>query len=469
MDPDLADLGICLPPCSVNADCLDPNYPSSPDFPNCDPTPGQCLPPCNDDGDCPAEFFKCDTGTGLCFLPDCTIDSECNPPTTVCENWTCVPGCTQHSDCAAVDRCDLITPGHLYHCEPRDCFTDADCNPPTTVCDTDGLVYPDPGGYCLPGCQTYYDCGQLGYDCDPSSGSCSLHDYGDIGDPCGGGCASGFCLSGMGNVCTGFCCVQHDCPDGWGCRPYDDGSGGGHNVDVCVTLDATHGMGRHNDACTTDTDCRSGICGWNPRVCRETCCSHGDCNQPFLPNQECRIWTGGITACVTQDTTGIAPLGAVGCSTAGSPGMCRSNMCFSYINNDTGCVNNGDCTAAYPNCDDYWNDGTTDCVHDMCVDHCCTYLDCPDYGADSFYCGKVRYPIGDFNVCLWHTGAATQAEGQACASPGECRSRFCSPNDNICRRRCCTDLDCTNPTYPRCALEFHPEVNGNRWVNVCQP
>jgi hypothetical protein len=303
-----------------------------------------------------------------------------------------------------VDRCDLITPGHLYHCEPRDCFTDADCNPPATVCDTDGLADPVGGGYCEPGCQTYYDCRQLGYDCDPPSGRCSVRDYGDIGQDCGLGCASNFCLTGMGNVCTAFCCVQHDCPAGWGCRPYDDGTGSNHTVDVCVTLDATHGMRRHNEACTSGTQCRSGYCGWNPQVCRESCCTHADCAQLFLADQECRLVSGRRTACVTQDATSNDPVGALGCSTTSTPSMCRSNMCFTYYNNDTGCTVNGDCPANRPTCWDYFSDGTNDCVKDMCVDHCCSSDDCPDYGGDIFFCGKWTFGSGDYNICLLHEG-----------------------------------------------------------------
>jgi hypothetical protein len=448
----------------VNGDCPSALYP------NCDPTPGQCLPPCAGDGDCPAEFWKCDIGTGLCFLPECTQDSECNPPTMVCENWFCVPGCTTHADCAATHRCDLVDPGNLYHCEPRDCFTDADCSPPTTVCDTDGLVDPDGGGYCEPGCQTYYDCRQLGYDCNPALGTCSPKSYGDIGQPCGS-CASGFCLTGMGNVCTDFCCVQHDCPADWGCQPVDDGTGSNHTVDVCIPLPVTQGDGRYMDPCGIHDQCRSGVC--YAGFCRESCCTDADCNQPFSPNMYCGLAGGAnTTACLPEPATGNDPLGTLGCATTGTPSDCRSNMCFTNFWPDTACVTDADCPATYPTCWDYPAfgqppNGINDCVHDMCIDNCCSVDDCPPSGGDIYFCGKWVFSPGDVNVCLYHLGTATVAEGQPCASNGECISNFCSPA-GMCRRRCCTDADCVNPLYPDCRLESLTVYGNPRELNVCQ-
>lgn len=102
---------------------------------------------------------------------ECATDDECNTPTTVCEANFCVPGCSGHSDCAPIERCDLVG-SNLNHCEPRDCLSDADCSPPTTVCDTDGLVQLDGAGYCLPGCAGPSDC-PVGFDCNVATGACA--------------------------------------------------------------------------------------------------------------------------------------------------------------------------------------------------------------------------------------------------------------------------------------------------------
>lgn len=462
LDPGLSDHGVCMEPCASHADCESPLYP------NCHSGRGVCEPPCTGDEDCPEEAWKCDTEAGLCITPECTVDSECDPPVTVCEEWRCVDGCETHADCEPHERCDLMTPGHMNHCEPRDCMSDTDCDPPSTVCDTDGLADPDGGGYCEEGCVTYLDCGQAGYDCDTVSATCFAKDYGDIGQDCAQGCASEFCLSGMGDVCTAFCCTQHDCPPGWGCRPYDDGTGGDHEVRVCVPLEPTQGSGRPGDTCSEPTDCRSSICYGT--VCRETCCTHEECGEPLFSSQDCRLHSG-TTACIPASPDGNDPVGALGCATTGGPGDCRSDMCFTYYTPDTGCAVDGDCSDSRPTCWDYPNAGTAgvnDCVKDMCVGHCCDAADCGDYGGDVFFCGKWLYGTGDYNICLLHEGDATGLLGDACSSNQECRSNFCSAA-GVCRKRCCTDEDCQDPSYPRCGLEEHTVHNVTRWLNVCLP
>jgi hypothetical protein len=462
LDPSGPTAGICLPPCAVSGDCASALYP------NCDPTPGVCLPPCTGDSGCPEEAWKCDTASGLCFLPGCVVDTDCSPPATVCEDWTCVPGCDDHGDCLPGERCNLVGPDTLNHCEPRDCLSDADCTAPGTVCDTDGLVDPDGGGYCVDGCVTFYDCRQQGYGCDAGTGRCSPRDYGDIGADCSAGCRSGFCLAAEGNLCTGFCCIQHDCPAGWGCRPHDDGTGSGGTVDVCVPLDPSHGMRDYNEICLNGNDCRSGICAGSR--CRETCCTDEDCDQPFVSLMYCGLsGMAGVTACYNEPTVGNNPLGTPGCSTTGDPGDCRSNLCFTYYISGAGCAGGADCPPERPTCWDLDADGSNDCVRDFCVDHCCSERDCPDYGSDRFACSKWLYGSSDFDICLLFEGTGTLQEGQACTSNAECRSMVCSESLHICRARCCTDADCLSPLYPRCALEQNHVFSTPRLLNVCLP
>jgi hypothetical protein len=463
-DLDTASLtaGLCLPPCLDNDGCPSALYP------NCDPTPGVCLPPCSADADCPEEAWKCDTASGLCFLPGCVTDTDCSPPSTVCEDWSCVPGCDEHGDCAADERCNLVGPDGVYHCEPRDCMSDADCTTPGTVCDTDGLVDPDGGGYCVSGCVSYYDCRQLGYDCDTGTGRCTAHDYGDIGVDCSSGCSSGFCLAAEGNLCTDFCCRQHDCPAGWGCRPHDDGTGGSRTVDVCVPLAPAQGERRYNEICHSAADCRSGVCSGNR--CRETCCTDEDCDAPFVSGMYCAIsGLPDVTACYVEPTVDNDPLGTLGCSTTGDPGDCRSDLCFSFYDPSTGCTANAQCTPARPTCWDISGDGVTDCVRDFCVDHCCSADDCVGSGTDIFACSKWLFGTSDYNICLLHEGPATLGEGAPCVANAECRSLVCSDSAHQCRRRCCTDEDCLSPLYPNCALEANHVYSTARMLNVCMP
>jgi hypothetical protein len=462
LDPASATAGLCLPPCATNADCPSALYP------DCDPTPGVCLPPCTADEDCPEETFICDVASGLCFLPGCVEDADCSPPDTVCEAWTCVPGCDGHADCPADERCNLVGPEGLYHCEARDCLADADCTSPGTVCDTDGLVDPAGGGTCAPGCRTTYDCRRIGYDCDGATGRCAAHDYGDVGADCAAGCASGFCLAAEGSLCTAFCCTQHDCPAGWACRPHDDGSGAGRSVDVCVPLDPAHGTRRYDEICADGSDCRSAVC--TGHRCMETCCTDADCDAPFVSGMHCAAsWIDGVTACAAVPSEGDDPLGTPGCATSGDPGDCLSDLCFSFYTPDTGCRADAECTPARPTCWDLGGDGTNDCVRDFCVDHCCSERDCPDAGGDIFACSKWLYGTSDYNICLLVEGTALLPEGDACTANSACRSMVCSDAARVCRGRCCTDEDCTDPRFPRCALELDHIFSSSVLLNVCLP
>jgi hypothetical protein len=409
------------------------------------------------------------------LLPACTNDAGCAPPATVCEDWVCIAGCQSHQQCAPAERCDLVDSSHLYHCEPRDCLADGDCTTAGTVCDVDGLAAPDGGGYCVPGCVTFYDCLQVGYDCDAVSGVCSAHDYGDIGaaiTDCATECSSGFCIDVGGvTTCTEFCCIQHDCPADWGCRPLDDGTGSSHTVSVCEPLAPGQGTASYDAICAVASDCRSNVC--SAGRCRESCCTHDDCDQPFVGDMYCGLGaTAQPTVCLPEPTTGIDPLGTLGCGTSSSPSTCLSNLCFTLSLTDTGCTTSAECPVSRPTCWDAGNGDPTlqECVRDFCVDHCCSTSDCPaGPGGEAYFCGKWRYSVGDFDVCLARDETGSVAEGDACAADAACLSRFCQETAGVCRERCCTDADCTNPAYPRCALESHAIYGSLRMVNVCLP
>jgi hypothetical protein len=303
------------------------------------------------------------------------------------------------------------------------------------------------------------------------SGTCTAHDYGDIGADCSTGCASGFCLTAQGNVCTDFCCVQNDCPAGWGCSAVDDGTGNAHTVDVCVPLAPGQGEKQYEEACAADTDCRSGIC--RNGKCRETCCTDANCAAPFVTGMYCTTTgSGKPTTCVQQPLLGNDPMGSLGCATTGSPVDCKSNLCFSFALPNTGCTSDADCSASRPTCFDWPSgsgDGITDCVRDMCVDHCCSEDDCVGSGGDRYYCDEVVFSGSDLDVCLYHFGTGTVAEGDPCASNGVCASNYCSATAGACRHRCCTDADCHDARFPNCALELFDTVGGQRLANVCTP
>ena len=106
---------------------------------------------CNEFGglSCDPNTEVCDTNTGRCVVvnPPCTMDSECAPPQSVCEQGQCVGGCAIPGgiQCVGGLTCDMTT-GRCVMGGPI-CGDDTDCMPPSTICNLNT-------GACDPGCGT---------------------------------------------------------------------------------------------------------------------------------------------------------------------------------------------------------------------------------------------------------------------------------------------------------------------------
>jgi hypothetical protein len=122
-----ADDYVCQPPCAVNDDCIDADYPVCDD--------GFCVAYCDSTDelrlDCPNN--DCNVSTGLCGGPAACMDND---------------------DCGA-QICDIAT-GECVGCEEN-----ADCG--AQICDL-------ASGDCV-GCEAQADCGD-GFDCDLGTGEC---------------------------------------------------------------------------------------------------------------------------------------------------------------------------------------------------------------------------------------------------------------------------------------------------------
>ena len=111
----------------------------------------QCVLGCNEFGglSCDPNSEVCDTNTGRCVVvaPPCTMDSECAPPQSVCEQGQCVGGCAIPGgiQCVGGMTCDMAT-GRCVMGGPI-CRDDTDCMPPSTICNLNT-------GACDPGCGT---------------------------------------------------------------------------------------------------------------------------------------------------------------------------------------------------------------------------------------------------------------------------------------------------------------------------
>lgn len=280
--------GVCLPArletaggCTGDLDCPAP-------IPHCDVTEGVCRA-CLTDEHC-TSGWSCQGGT--CTAPEeapgCTADDECAPPSTVCVDAACAPGCKE-TGCSGTGECNSAT----GRCEaPEGCLSDADCPAATPVCDpisgacrgctassdcgAPTPVCHVPSGLCFE-CVTEMDCSAPTPVCNASTGTCEGCTPGlcspdetcntttgaceptlvPLGEACSADadCASSVCFDfGDGGRCIRACTSGADCDGGTSCYMID-------GARVCLLASTAPARAEEID-CTTDADCGGSTCVW---------------------------------------------------------------------------------------------------------------------------------------------------------------------------------------------------------------
>lgn len=373
--------GTCVAGCAAGGSCGTDEV--------CDPQSGRCVPvtgPCTSDAECgpPSSVCEsgqcvggctqaggiqcqgnetCNPGTGRCdpvMTPTCVMDSDCNPPSTVCEsaNGMCVPGCGT-TGCATGQMCNATTGRCQAVQNPtgaalnESCSANADCE--SGLCfDFGGNV----GSLCVSSCGTSLDC-PTGFTCADYSGArtCLNARYFNgatfsaaNGASCssGGDCRSGYCRGGMS--CVDSCAEDSDC-SGTGCRWEE------FATDRYITACAGNvGSGVNGATCSSDSDCRNGVCYGNG-ICGSMCGSTADCpngticgavnySRCLVPGgSSCLQWAVNLVKACVQVSAGNLGVGAMGtaCTSAGD---CRDGFCDENSNVCTGaCSRNADCPA----------------------------------------------------------------------------------------------------------------------------
>jgi hypothetical protein len=287
--------------CDADVDCADPL------LPHCLTGMRVCVS-CLDDGDCRTDggSMICNKTTNACEAPrvGCATDSDCNslPATPHCRvgDSVCVQ-CTIPQQCTnfPADTCYA-----LNTCGPvGSCGSDADCltgDLPYCATDTHKCVACVDNSACSPG----FGCGP-GHTCIPSTG-CTINGNCSAPTPvCHA--ASGACVGCLSNIncgsdgtCTDTVChypppplCQHDsdCPSGKVCAaaiyPHDDT----HAGNLCVPRN-TGGSQGPGALCSSDSQCRSGLClvAGVLGYCQGGCTTDAEC--PGGPN-------GMPSACTT--------------------------------------------------------------------------------------------------------------------------------------------------------------------------
>lgn len=257
-------------------------------------------------------------GGSFTFGDEC-LDSEgafdlCLCPVPECDPAAATP-CAPGLRCLR-DGCDRTT------CQPggNGCAADADCPSGSTCVATRALD------------------GSLVDVCRSSSGDCN-----DSRD-----CALGFSCDGGSCVDRRVACARHvDCPFGFFCNDTDPWSRpfcarGSRRCDSfvgacppffsCVDVDGDGASEcrRNGEACDTNDDCPSRVCGFDPSVGALACGSHGpcrnagDCGAGFTCAD---AWGDGVRECVPSGGTcatsdDCAELTICGAPTADEPREC---------------------------------------------------------------------------------------------------------------------------------------------------
>lgn len=161
-----------------------------------------CVPGCATAGSaltCAGASESCNPSSGRCEPlagPRCAMDAECAPPREICEQGTCVPGCTEAGApaCAPGTQCEASTGRCAAPPPPPPCTSDGTCGAPAAICEQ---------GACTPGCNSVGGgtCGS-GTVCNTNTGRCQ-----QVAGPCTmdatcmapvSVCESGQCVGGCG-------------------------------------------------------------------------------------------------------------------------------------------------------------------------------------------------------------------------------------------------------------------------------
>lgn len=321
--------------CAVDATCQAINQ-------RCDTRRGFCVE-CLSVFDCDDPKVCMDGECKIASDTTCANDTGCNPPYTVCENTTCVLGCgaagssivcdNEATHCnTEIGRCvDIVDP-------PTPCSHDTDCDPPTSVCEN---------SICAPGCgqEGGLECGSEaspGTVCDAPSGRCVLAppEGKDLNENCvrDGDCASRTCFDFEGTIgkrCIEACGKASECPTAFTC--YDL-----HGAKMCLSAelfnDATFAEGT-GAYCESGLDCKSNFCPYAPGLCVDTCARNADCGT----SSDCR-WIEHtaneyISACA--GTGGGLPGG----TTCSSDADCQSGVCYGSGRCGDLCRSTANCTS----------------------------------------------------------------------------------------------------------------------------
>lgn len=251
------------------------------------------------------------------FCGACTSDADCAGTGSRCLRYPdgmnyCGQLCGSDAECDN-GSCEPISDGS-QQCIRRDAAGSPDCSAPDPGPDpvdptdpdggVDGGMDPVPDG----GCTSDDECASDAR-CDTGTGACVPLPRGMLGDTCttNGDCDSALCAMDVetgDSFCTELCSDSEPCPEGFECA----GAEGGARA----CRPTRGGLG---DACTSPSDCLSGLCaeGATGTFCTRECVGTGTCPEGF----DCMgTEGGGPSVCAGGDPGAADVRGIVGGCTA---------------------------------------------------------------------------------------------------------------------------------------------------------
>ena len=289
----------------------------------------------------------------------CDVAADCLGAGEICFGGTCKVRCNLAGglDCAALGgTCNQTTGRCLATLELGvTCAIDDDCA--SDFC----LSYSRSGvsmRECTDPCSSAGKC-PLGFSCAPISGMSFCLKGPDFTTPAGGfceqgsiACQSGWCQT-QTRTCIESCSKPSDCVNipGMNCLTFVQ-TGSSAIASLCAT--AGVGTNAAGVACSSNGQCRSGICDRDSSTCAQHCCSDPDCGgvggtcqqyafTPTFPIKVCRTRGMGTGAGVLGD--------ACQSSTECESGICNPvdpSMPNGARKCSTTCCDNMDCTGALP-------------------------------------------------------------------------------------------------------------------------
>jgi hypothetical protein len=343
------------------------------------------------------------SGTVACGQPNDRgngVDENCNGFV----DETCRPCSTADADGDGATQCDgdcndndpAVRPGRAEICDGKD----TDCNRTTVEnCDVgdqcDDIIGADTFDETADRCKENLVC------VTPVNGQ---------GNPTGNPTCTSFCNFSFAGLGLGDGCDSDEI-----CSAFLSPTANLHGCSVASGF----GTRASGQACSRDSDCRSGNCFRDGRFappqnyCSDLCGSDSYC--------------GAGTTCQVSGIDSGRCLRPLSTQTRDTGTLC------------TGATDNFRCLHGERSCIDM--NGTK-----RCSEPCCTNSDCPS----AHYCSlnglDSAAPGGGFNtvpMCFPETsGNGGRQAGAACTSNAQCASEFCDRNLNVCVDVCCNDSTC---------------------------